>query len=663
MKSHPKTKALCGLIASAMFAANSQGEVTLSDFTNPFALSGTYVQWDAGTFTSGATAFRVQANDFGGGFKSLAPAINAAGEDTISIKLDVNSGNVANKFNIVLVDGDGTERAFRFDGLTIGNNQTLTKSVSNFLQDNAGGSVPGLNLANLTAFHIQGTFTNGNPGQAMDLTFDKLSLVVAPFVPDTIVNGNFEIPGGTGWGTTQGIVTYPTTDGNPNGNAVLESTGGFAVLYAFNNQEKTFASLGLSPGDTYTFQMDMKVISGDIGGIRLEGPAGYVVDQFAPANTGGSGWATYSFELTVPATPAQSKFGLRVPNGSKVAFDNVGIVLPGPPPPPVASIVMGNQVGWTAASAVNSYQPQESTDNSTWTNLGSPIVGNTVTAVFDASKSPFYQVLETTQPTFGNGVLNPGFETTTASFPANLPTFGNPGAVNWNIPVAPNANAIMTVAGSYPGTSLTPHGGSQMLVLESITPLTGPVTPPDVNVRADSVTVTPNTTYTFTFWAANPVKIGGANPQFYFDFFGPDPIFGDIIFLGNSFTSFAAPDGTWTLITKTFTTPANATSMSIGFIQAMGAGNAWQWITLIDDINLPVAISPGTTTTLAATVVPAAQVSWTTVTGSNYQVKSSPNLSSWSDFGSSVAGTGGTFSVVDPVTIPAKFYRVLQTTP
>jgi len=154
------------------------GPDVISDFSS-FNLDGTYVDWVAGaTFTSGAADFTVQAtSDFGGGFAAIAPAFDATGETTLEIQLDVNAGNVADKFNIVLKDADGTERVFRFDTLTAGAGQTLTVDLINFLQDNQAGTVAGLDLANLTEFHIQGTFENGQPGLGMDLTFDNLALI------------------------------------------------------------------------------------------------------------------------------------------------------------------------------------------------------------------------------------------------------------------------------------------------------------------------------------------------------------------------------------------------------------------------------------------------------------------------------------------------------
>ncbi|MEZ6190641.1 MAG: PEP-CTERM sorting domain-containing protein [Phycisphaerales bacterium] len=150
----------------------------LSDFNN-FNLTGTYAQWNSGSFTSGANDFRVQANDFGGGWHNLGGAVDATGETTLNVKLDVNSGNVADAFNIVLIDADGTQRVYRFTGLSTGDDQVLSIDLNDFLQDNAVGSVPGLDVANITEFHVQGTFGNGEPGLAMDLTLDNLSIGAA----------------------------------------------------------------------------------------------------------------------------------------------------------------------------------------------------------------------------------------------------------------------------------------------------------------------------------------------------------------------------------------------------------------------------------------------------------------------------------------------------
>jgi len=168
------------IVASLICTTPAAGQATLSDFSS-FSLTGTYEVWNSAAVTSGATDFRLQSiGDFGGGWKDLPAPVNASGAVSLDLTLDVNQANVASLMNIVLIDGDGTERVFRFSGLSIGADQTLSKDLSDFLQDNQPGSTPGLNLADLRTFHLQGTFGNGNPGQVMDLTFDDLSLSAVP---------------------------------------------------------------------------------------------------------------------------------------------------------------------------------------------------------------------------------------------------------------------------------------------------------------------------------------------------------------------------------------------------------------------------------------------------------------------------------------------------
>jgi hypothetical protein len=583
-------------------------------------------------------------------------------------------------------------------GLVAGNTYTFSMDMKNFAGTGTGGikleSWKGGNTADSTTGNVPATGSSsqwanyswnytippgtlsikivplviigGPPGgsgasTADSVGFDNIKVnntpvPPPPFVPDQIINGNFETPGGAGWGTTEGTPAFPTTGGNPDGNAVLDGTGGFTVLYAFNNTFKTFASLGLAPGDTYTFQMDMRVTNGgtNIGFVRLQAPVGYVNEQ-APAISGDvSQWATYSIQLTVPdaATAPQIKFGLRPGAGSIVAFDNVKIILPGPPPPVVATIEQGTVVGWTVNDPDNTYQPQKrDAVEDPWTDIGGPVPGTSVPFAFEETASNFYQVLETTPGIPENGVLNPGFE--------NLVTIEEVTfAENWTVLSAADGGTA-TIAESYPG-GYSPHSGTKMLVLESATPLTGPPPPPgppapNVAVSCANFAVTENTTYDLSFWAAHVVKTGGANPQFILEFFG------DFGFISNQINSFATVGSTWTKVEKTFTTPEGAVAMRILLIQALGADYAWQWVTLLDDFELLIP-GEGSVNENAATAGPGVEISWNTNSGKTYQVKSSGNLVDWSNFGSSVVGDGNIFSVADPITPPGvKFYRVGET--
>ena len=668
MNSLIKTLALCAALGASESAraitVGVDSNQTWNGFMNVFNLpaNGGAYQFGGSWGTGDLVAV------FGGGSLTLSP--NTIGDpNSYWYTPSGGPGSTGNKimeanFYVQIPDGQVTGQTLTFQGTVTAKTFTSGHTTKAFIKEFE---------ANYSSFTVSevllapGPFSislpiSSDPTKHVQYGFQTVgacvwvtdvgpfgSLVIqdapAPFVPDQIFNGDFEIANGANWGTSQGTPTYPTTGGNPNGNAVLTSTGGFAVLYAFNNTEKTFASLGLSPGKTYTLQMDMKVISGSIGGIRLEGPAGYVVDQFAPANTGGAGWATYSFELTVPNSPAQSKFGLRTPDGSSVAFDNVKIVLPAPPAAPVATIKTGTLVGWTAPSAVNTYQAQSSPNNSDWTNIGPIFTGNSVTGVFDAEKAPFYQVLMMTPATSGNAVLNPGFEDNDISTtPAN----------NWTI--APLFNATASTVGIY--GALAPHGGSKMLLMNAQT--SGGGSPAEVGVRSnDFITVTAGTAYSLSFYAANQVTgasfVLGAKLRYYDDFNSEIGLSAE--------TEFSNVGAAWTQVTKAFTTPAGTAYVKVDFFLRSGAVPSVQWVTLIDDVTLITPLIPGDTTVLAATAVPGVEVSWKTLTGSNYQVSTSGNLSGWSNFGSSISGNGSIWSFVDAMSIPCKFYRVLQTTP
>ncbi|MES2657290.1 MAG: hypothetical protein V4689_01670 [Verrucomicrobiota bacterium] len=496
-------------------------------------------------------------------------------------------------------------------------------------------------------------------GENSSIGYDNILVENTPVIPPPVVpvipNGTFSA-GGTAWAFFQGggqTVSYPGTGGNPDGCAVIDSVGkgSYAVIVANNNVPMSLASLGLTAGKTYTFQQDMKILAGtNIGGLKVEFVPGFSGELYPTLIGDGSTWETYSFQITIPPACTQIQVvPLWGPN-STVAYDNIKILLPPPPGAPAASINLGTLVGWTPTSEENTYQVQESADSYDWTDVGTASTGTSVTSQFALGKAPFYQVVEKTPDLLGNGVYNPGFETTAA------PTAANPGAENWNIVVPPNVGASMTVASSY-GADV-PYEGSQMLVIESSTPSEGPVTPPNTDVRSDYFPLPGGGTYTFSFHALNAVKTGGANPQYSFEFFNSSNVL-----IGNSYTSFASVGSTWTKVEQTFTAPAGSATMRIGWIQAMGAGNGWQWVSLIDGVSLPTPSVPGEEYVLEATTAPAVEVTWETVDGSSYQVKSSTDLSFWSEVGAPVIGDGSPFSIVEPLSPPKKFYQIKQTTP
>jgi hypothetical protein len=161
--------------AAALCASSAVADILLSDFSN-FQLSGTYVDWDAGTFTSGPDSFRVEATNFGGGWLFMDAPIDASGETTLEIVVTANPNNVTSAFNVVLFSDNGTTQAgFTFN--IVQGTQTLTADLMSPDFFNAG-DINTWNPANLwDQWHLQGTFQNADP---LDLTFDNLALIPAP---------------------------------------------------------------------------------------------------------------------------------------------------------------------------------------------------------------------------------------------------------------------------------------------------------------------------------------------------------------------------------------------------------------------------------------------------------------------------------------------------
>jgi len=147
----------------------------ISDFSS-FTPTGQYGTWDPSDFTSGPDAFTVAATDFGGCFFIFPSAIDASGAAEIVLDVTVNPSNLADRIIAILYDGDGTIRVWDFDIPGPGT-WTLSKELGDFLQEDAPGSVPGLDVSNLTQFNIAGTFANGNPGVIFDVTFDNYQLM------------------------------------------------------------------------------------------------------------------------------------------------------------------------------------------------------------------------------------------------------------------------------------------------------------------------------------------------------------------------------------------------------------------------------------------------------------------------------------------------------
>ncbi|MEM1082811.1 MAG: hypothetical protein AAGI48_01715 [Verrucomicrobiota bacterium] len=471
---------------------------------------------------------------------------------------------------------------------------------------------------------------------------DDTPITTPPLPAGGIPNGDFEIPAGANWGTTQGTPTFPTMDGNPDGNTELDGTGPFTVLYAFDNAEVTFDSLGLSPGDNYIFQVDMKIISGsNIGGIRLEGPSGYVVESYPTLIGTGATWETYQIELTVPAMPAQAKFGLRPGGGSVVAFDNAGIFVPAVEPF-VAEIKTGNVVSWTPPVPTDNYQPQQSEDGINFTDLGPLIVGDSVSSTFDAEPSMDYQVLQYEQ-TSTELLGDPGFEL---------------GDFSWVYFIAANMDGNPETVFEINDSGLARSGDWCIRMLVD----TGVTTTPSTALIQQSLgagTVMPGDTLDLSFWANVEVApVGGT----IFNYSVKWRDINDIV-IGQVDGNFNTPVGVWTeVVVPGLVAPANTDKaiVEIGAVTGASAGDTGQ--VLIDDTSLSGLDSTLLPTPLTATVADGVQICFPTDDGSSYQPKTSPNLTDpFINFGPSITGDGSVMSVFDTITMDRNFYLIEET--
>src|ERR1700727_1973661 len=90
-----------------------------------------------------------------------------------------------------------------------------------------------------------------------------------------VTDGQFESPNGDvgPWQNMFGndLISFLSSGGNPDGCVQISDAGSFGGIAYVNPPALTLASLGLVAGQTYTFVMDMQIVSGaNIGGIKIE---------------------------------------------------------------------------------------------------------------------------------------------------------------------------------------------------------------------------------------------------------------------------------------------------------------------------------------------------------------------------------------------------------
>ena len=351
-----------------------------------------------------------------------------------------------------------------------------------------------------------------------------------------------------------------------------------------------------------------------------------------------------------------SAFGINITGGYNPIFDEVrigdvygdvsGYVPPAAPTVPTTlglSIQQAEQVSWTANSS-DSYQPQRSTDGNTWSNLGGVLVGDAVTSVYDPSPVSFYRVLDYTSGT-GNAAYNGSFEILD-------PNYGT-GASGWNNlgnGFDGNGNSINSYVTNQWGPVM-PVNGTNLLYMEGITANPG-VTGFNVEVYSDMFPI-PNggVNYPVTFSSCNPLNIG-CNQQYeigWFDSTGANISYSGWLAIG------AGTGTTWQSISNNFAAPANAAYMTIGFLQACGAGSGWDNVTLIDNVQV-LYEQAGTTNVLTPTTQSATVFAATVQTNSITAVSATGSVAF--EVNNVLQSTGtvtGGIAYSAPATVPSSY--------
>ncbi|WP_428386178.1 PEP-CTERM sorting domain-containing protein [Mucisphaera sp.] len=224
------------LTAALLATAHSaKADTLLSDFTD-FNLTGTYASWllPSANITSGPDDYTVEAIGFGGGFFDISPNIDATGETTLELDVTINAADPIAGLGVlaILVDEDITQQNYGqpageftgWFGLLPGESYTLSVSVDDFFTVSNPGATSGLDLSDLSFFHLQ--IDSGGSFLPYSVTFDEIRLVggvVTEFPGDA--NGDLVVDLidlsilATNFGTT-GTATF--ADGDFNGDTAVD---------------------------------------------------------------------------------------------------------------------------------------------------------------------------------------------------------------------------------------------------------------------------------------------------------------------------------------------------------------------------------------------------------------------------------------------------------
>lgn len=155
--------------------------VQLTSFDN-FALDAKFANWGNAavtTFTSAPDRFIVHSQGYGSGYKYLGGEFDAAGNDTVQLKVTVSEGVAGCLVDIV--DNQNNGLAYRFYGLTPGNGDNGTNDYTLTMPISAGQYFAGTGVPDWA--HISQMNIEIDPGGAnvvYTASFNDLSLVTVP---------------------------------------------------------------------------------------------------------------------------------------------------------------------------------------------------------------------------------------------------------------------------------------------------------------------------------------------------------------------------------------------------------------------------------------------------------------------------------------------------
>lgn len=185
----------------------------------------------------------------------------------------------------------------------------------------------------------------------LPLTLAMLGCLALPASGYILVpNGNFS-DGGNLWAISgPSAVTFPASGGvADSGYGRMVSTGDWGVIVNPTTPPASGGGLlvdtiGVTPGTTTTFRLDLKTFTGSAnGGMKVEawGPTNNALGNSGDVRPSGAAftdWTTFEFDWFVPAGTAKMVFVPLWGGSSTVGFDNVGVV---PEPSTYALLALG----------------------------------------------------------------------------------------------------------------------------------------------------------------------------------------------------------------------------------------------------------------------------------------------------------------------------------